>query len=353
MVGGRTRLSNQPKSRSARLVGRPAVARSRVWFVRHSTGDGPDNPTDNLCVDMSVEKSSLRAGSRIVAMCAAALVAACAGGPTPDGAGKAARPDGASRPGTGPSTAPVADAPVAAPPPPAPLTPQEVQRSISAVLDHLQAGQEEPAEAELKKVLQSEPGNRIAQSLMRQIQEDPVTLLGRESFSYRVQPGESLSRIAGRFMGDVMLFYALAKYNNIKVPRTLSGGQVVKVPGKAPPPTAAVPAPAPAPAPSPAPAPASPTPPQQPAPTATAAAGATAGGAAANDAGSVAARAAKQKSEAVARHTRAARAAFAKQDLDGAIRSWDAVLEIEPDNRTAVLERQKVVGLKDKLSKVK
>jgi predicted TPR repeat methyltransferase len=66
-----------------------------------------------------------------------------------------------------------------------------------------------------------------------------------------------------------------------------------------------------------------------------------------------ASRLARQRSEAVARHSRAARAAFAKQDLDAAIKSWDAVLEIDPENRTAQLERQKVLGLKEKLGKVK
>jgi CBS-domain-containing membrane protein len=60
----------------------------------------------------------------------------------------------------------------------------------------------------------------------------------------------------------------------------------------------------------------------------------------------------RQKAETIARHTRAARSAFAKQDLDAAIRSWDAVLRLDPENRTAMLERQKVVGLKEKLGKL-
>jgi hypothetical protein len=78
------------------------------------------------------------------------------------------------------------------------------------------------------------PANRLAQSLLKQIQTDPQTLLGREHFNYRVEPGESLSRIAGRFLKDVHLFYALARYNDIKVPRQLQGGQMIKVPGKQP-----------------------------------------------------------------------------------------------------------------------
>jgi tetratricopeptide (TPR) repeat protein len=223
------------------------------------------------------------------------------------------------------------------------LSAQDVQRSMSAALDHLQAGQEEQAEAELTRILQSEPNNRLATSLLRQIKDDPVASLGRESFAYRVQPGESLSRIAQRFLNDLHLFYILARYNNIKVPRNLAGGQTIRIPGKAPaagsaasgaPPAAAPPAAAP---PPPAPAPVVATPPSP----------------AADADAAAASRLARQRSEAVARHSRAARAAFAKQDLDAAIKSWDAVLEIEPENRTAQLERQKVLGLKEKLGKVK
>jgi CBS-domain-containing membrane protein len=66
-----------------------------------------------------------------------------------------------------------------------------------------------------------------------------------------------------------------------------------------------------------------------------------------------AARNAKNRADDIARHSRAARTAFAKQDLEGAIKAWDAVLEIEPDNRTALLEKQKVLGLKEKLGKVR
>jgi hypothetical protein len=269
-----------------------------------------------------------------------ALLAACAAPPARDSAAVPA-------PGYGAAGTPDA----AAAPAPAPLSPQEVQRTVVAAIDFLQDGQEEQAEAELKRVLQVDPGNRLAQSLMRQIKDDPVATLGRESFQYKVLPGESLSRISQRFMNDVHLFYILARYNGIKVPRNLAGGQTIRVPGKAPSPGAAPAAAAPAPA-TPAvtvpaavapPAAVSPPPPPPvvietptPAPEV-----------------DPATRAARQKADDIAKHTRAARAAFAKQDLDGSIRSWDAVLALDPENRTALLEKQKVVGLKEKLGKVK
>lgn len=231
------------------------------------------------------------------------------------------------------------------------MSPQDVQRSMTAALEALEGGKEDVAEIELRKILLHDPNHRQSLSLMRQIKEDPVALLGRESFVYRVQQGETLSRIAQRFMNDLQLFYALARYNGIKVPRALAGGQSIRVPGRAPLPGSA----------SPSPAAALPTP-IPPAVTTTATPAAAAGDGRITTtttatpeatAEASAARASRQKAESVAKLTRQARTAFAKQDLDAAIKAWDGVLELEPENRTAVLERQKVVGLKEKLGKVK
>jgi len=228
----------------------------------------------------------------------------------------------------------------AAPPGVPPLSGVALQRAFPSAVELLEQGQEEQAEQLLRQLLQAEPNHRQAASLLRQIREDPATLMGREgSFTYRVQPGETLSRIAQRLLGDTYLFYALARYNGIKVPRQLAGGQTIRVPGKAPP-AAAPPAPAPAPAPAPSPpapqpAPPPPPPPAPPPPP---------------DPAEVAAR---EKAAAITRHTRAARAAMAKQDLDGAIAAWDKVLQLDPENRTAQLERQKAVDLKERLKKVR
>lgn len=200
------------------------------------------------------------------------------------------------------------------------LSAQEVQKALNTALDFLQAGQEEQAQAELKAVLQTDPGNKLALSLMRQINEDPMSMLGRDFFNYKVQPGESLSAIAKKYMGDLHLFYALARYNGIKVPRTLAGGQMIKVPGKAPTPSSLPPPPPPPPAPPPPPPP--PPPPDQ------------------SD---------KQKADAIARYSREARAALARQDLDGALRNWNEVLKIDPKHAVATLERQKVIDLKKNL----
>lgn len=232
-------------------------------------------------------------------------------------------------------------APTPAPEPAAPALPplegaQAIQRAVNTAVEHLEFGREDAAVTELQRILQAEPNHRLANSLMRQINEDPQTLLGRESFAYQVRAGESLSAIAGRFMRDVFMFYALARYNDIKVPRQLVGGQTIRVPGKAPPPGAPVAAPSPGaetpPAPSttpppPPPAPVAPAPPPpSPPPPAPAAEP-------------------ENRAAQIARLQREARAAFAKQDLVAAIAAWDRLLALDPGNRNAQLERQRAVDL--------
>ncbi|OWQ48333.1 hypothetical protein CDL60_07095 [Roseateles noduli] len=265
------------------------------------------------------------------------------------------------------------------------------QKTAMQAIELLEAGQEDQARNELQRALQLDPANKLANSLMRQITVDPVQQLGRESFAYTVQSSDTLSRIAGRFMGDIYSFYILARYNDIRVPRQVSGGQVLRIPGKPPagplyPRPSAKPDPkataaaaaaaaAAAQAPTPpatttvaaAPTPAAPPPPPELTP-----------GEKAMRAGDAHERAGRfdkaleeyrraetadqpgagAKIEAVrkkqiAKATLTARTAFAKQDLAGAIKGWDNVLQLDPDNELAKLERQKAVTLKAKADQLK
>jgi tetratricopeptide (TPR) repeat protein len=239
---------------------------------------------------------------------------------------------------------------------PAVATPQQRQQAQAMALAAtlaLETGNEESAKAELQRALTLDGANRLAQSLRRQISEDPVALLGRDAFAYTVRPNESMSSLAGRFLNDVYLFYALARYNGVAVPRQLVAGQILKIPGRAPPvspPAAALPLPAPA-------VPSAPSPAEQ----------ALRAGEAAERAGDVdralveyrkaaqayqpgaAARLERLVKQDVSRHTVAARTAFAKQDLDGAIRNWERVLQVDPTNETARLELQRSKALKEKV----
>ena len=277
----------------------------------------------------------------------ALLLAACAQQP-PAGAPAAT----ASAPATAASAPDAATKPAAATaerdPNPAATA---AKLSLNAV-DLLEAGNEEQAAAELKRALSLDPGNKLAQSLTRQMTEDPVARFGRESFPYVVKAGDTMSRIAGRFLGDIYLFHALARYNGIKVPRQVGGGQTLRIPGKAPPPE-------PKTAPSAAAEPAEATPAQL----------AFRSGQAAERAGDLDKALADYKTAAgmnypgagvalvnarkklVDKHAKAARAALARQNLDAAIESWDQVLLLKPDDSTAQLERQKALRLKEALSK--
>ena len=222
----------------------------------------------------------------------------------------------------------------------------EISGLLMAVRNNLDAGQKDAAVADLERVLAFDPQQKTASTLMRQVREDPVALYGRESFVYRVQSGDTLATIAQRFMNDRDQFYGLARYNDIKVPRQLPVGQSIRIPGKqprvAPPP---VPSAAPAAPPPPAPSTAAPVapPPQPPAPPA----------AIAPDPRLEQAREERARKVGVAAKTRQARAAMARQDVCGAIAAWSEVLKLEPENRTAVLERERAQDLKRRLPNAK
>lgn len=296
-----------------------------------------------------------------------ALLAACQQMP-PAGAGGGAT-------GTAPTDPRASQsAPVVPTGPVSPAQQQQAQKMAMSAVGMLEAGHEDEARGELQRALSTDPNNKLAQNLMRQITNDPVTSLGKESFSYTVRPSESLSMIAGRFLGDIYSFYILARYNNIAVPRQVAGGQVLRIPGKAPPPAATAretrAAPAPAPEretaraePAPAAAPAAPPEPSPAERAMRAGEAAERGGnlevalveyrkaAGLNEAGADA-KAEHVRSQLVQRYALTARTAFARQDLDGAIRAWERVLNVDPSNDTAKLERQRALALKDKAKKL-
>ncbi len=286
-----------------------------------------------------------------------------------------------------PAPAPEPVAPPAPEPPPAPpATPegrQQAQKSALAAADMLQSGNEDAARIELRRALSLDSQNRIALSLQRQMTVDPATL-GRDSYAYTVRPGDTLAVIAQRHLNDPYLFYLLARYNDIKVPRLLSSGQVIRIPGKAstrdigPPPAPVaqnmpVQRPvAPAPAPAPAPTPAAPTPPPPPPPpVATPAEVAMRDGATAERAADLpralvayrkadslgqagaGAKAEQVRTQLVSRYTLSARNAFSNQDLDGAIGNWQRVLDLDPTNTTAHAELERLKELKVKYKGLK
>lgn len=110
-------------------------------------------------------------------------------------------------------------------------TPETSPRDhVRAALDLLGQGDENRARTELRAALNAQPDNTLALRLIEQLDADPRTLLSGDPQPYVVRPGETMSEIAGRFLGDGLLFYPLARYNGIERPNQLAAGQTLMIP---------------------------------------------------------------------------------------------------------------------------
>jgi len=239
--------------------------------------------------------------------------------------------------------------PVSAPPGPKPESPEaklQSQKLAQDAHDLLQKGEESTAQEGLERALWLDPNNELARKLIAQIRTDAHKELGATSFAYTVQPDDTLSKLAQRFLNDRYRFYILAKYNDMRVPNKLATGQTIRIPGTEPK-TAAV---------SKSPMrtieqpgkyvespkaiepPKSvkehePSSPSQP---------------------SVAAESESSKQQAtIQRYLREAEIAYRRQDLNTAIQKWDQVLRLSPNNQQAKLKRENAIRLKENIEKIK
>jgi tetratricopeptide (TPR) repeat protein len=277
-----------------------------------------------------------------------------------------------------PPEKPAPTVPVPAPPPqpvaPPPPTEAQIredkaqaQKLALEAVDQLQNGDEAGARATLERAQALDAGNELARKLIDQVRADPQKELGSTFFRYTVQPDDSLSKLAQRFLGDRLRFYILARYNDIANPSRLQAGQVVKIPGTAPPP-APVAARPPGRAVEPVETVARPAAEPEAKPT-TEAERLYRAGLAQQKAGNLdaayaslseAARRAPGNDEyakqadavrrdLVRRYDRDATQAFQRQNLDLAIKNWDRVLELDPDNQKAKLERARAEDLRKRM----
>lgn len=120
------------------------------------------------------------------------------------------------------------------------LAPRERVRLAVELLDEGDAAR---AELELRAALEEQPANRAAERLLAQITEEPAALIGDNARPYTVRAGETMSELADRFLGDPLLFYALARYNQLGAPNQLAAGQRLMIPVRPGVTVAAAPAP--------------------------------------------------------------------------------------------------------------
>src|SRR4030095_5194764 len=293
-----------------------------------------------------------------IAIAGAVLVAGCADQPKKEAAPAPAAPPPAAAPPPGPRPPPLQR------PPEPELTPMQAkaqsQKLALEAVDQLQNGDEIGARQTLAKALSLDPANEIAKKMNDQIGADAQKELGATFFRYTVARDDSLSKLAQQYLGDRFRFYILAKYNDIANPSRLGAGQVIKIPGRAPPPSTA-----------PAPDAAAKAAPAETAPPASSelallmqrgrqqqtvgnleGAYATFSDAAVRyptNRDAVTQRDAA-KTALIRSYDREGTQAFQRQNLDLAIAKWDRILEIDPANQKAKLERDRALDLKKRMS---
>lgn len=101
--------------------------------------------------------------------------------------------------------------------------------TLARAIDLLQDGNSGEAE-EILQELADEEGGSVARRLLEQIRNPPESLLGEEYVEITVQAGDSLSGLAAEYVGDGLMFFALARLNDIERPRLLQPGTTLNVP---------------------------------------------------------------------------------------------------------------------------
>src|SRR6056297_232688 len=122
--------------------------------------------------------------------------------------------------------------PIPEPDPPAVQPARESSGPVRLVdaMDALQRGEFEEAAGMLAALRQASPGSPTLTLLARQLEESPEALLPGPYRTLRVAPGDTLSEIAAREVGNPLLFVALARLNGVDQPRRLAVGAELRVP---------------------------------------------------------------------------------------------------------------------------
>lgn len=131
-------------------------------------------------------------------------------------------------------TAPAADAAPTALTPAAPvLAPTAgiaARERFQLAINLLQQGNPAQARLELTTYIAETPNSPQARYLLNQIDTPIEMLFPADNFTVQLGRDETLSTLAGVFLGDVLGFYSLARYNGIQVPGRVREGQAIKIP---------------------------------------------------------------------------------------------------------------------------
>lgn len=111
------------------------------------------------------------------------------------------------------------------------LPAQTAQDRVHVAMQLLEAGREDRAKSLLETVLRQEPGNATATQLLNEINADPHVLLGQRSRAYVVREDDTMSSLAEHYLGDPLMFYALARYNSL-TPNALTPGSTIQIPDR-------------------------------------------------------------------------------------------------------------------------
>ncbi|MBT2145330.1 MULTISPECIES: LysM peptidoglycan-binding domain-containing protein [unclassified Rhodanobacter] len=105
------------------------------------------------------------------------------------------------------------------------------QPSLAAIIrNQLQLGHYAEGETALRRYLKQHPGDRAAQAMLHQLTVDPRQALGERWRAHVVQPGDSYSTLASRYLGDPNRFLILARYNGSTNPSLLRAGETLHMP---------------------------------------------------------------------------------------------------------------------------
>lgn len=106
----------------------------------------------------------------------------------------------------------------------------EPRERLQLAIQQLEVGDSDQAAVELHQYVSEVPNADQANYLLEQIETPVEMLYPEENFAVELNPGETLSSLAGSYLGNVLGFYGLARYNDIDNPSLVTEGQLIRIP---------------------------------------------------------------------------------------------------------------------------